>query len=171
MKNISKFFALLTCIPTINFASESAINKSYFFINVATHALINKQELTLNQLAPSTINFTDTPVREGSHMSTSTYMSLWAKPSGYFYIHHPIATLTGHQENIKKPLYIRMSLTNATFHPKLNQLTYEISSPKITQENKSIDKKIALDNISLTIDSMITDANFKLQNTEKNIDH
>ena len=112
------------------FAAESPAKPErvdlLFVQNSSTVAVdVEKHTLTLAGLSPTTIFFSDRPVRIAGHYTTEEFLKLWSEGKDSFLASPPNATLSVFQKGKAELADLVVKLTN----PKLkgNDLTYDIT--------------------------------------------
>ena len=79
----------MTEVQTDQLAAEQAM-----FVQTATGSISKDGTLTLTEVTPSTIYFSDRPQRVAGHMATSDFVDLWAEGENSFASDPPNAVLS-----------------------------------------------------------------------------
>ena len=97
-----------------------------FVQNSSTVAVdVEKHTLTLAGLSPTTIFFSDRPVRIAGHYTTEEFLKLWSEGKDSFLASPPNATLSVFQKGKAELADLVVKLTNPRL--KGNDLTYDIT--------------------------------------------
>ena len=97
MKKIPVLFACII-LPLFFFALAGAEEKEemadLLFVQNAHNVTLEKGQLTLQKISPTTIFFTDRPQRVAGHMTTSDFVKEWGEGSNSFAANPPNAALS-----------------------------------------------------------------------------
>jgi hypothetical protein len=95
-------------------ATKTEPKPEYMFVQTSDDLKTEKNTLRLVNVSPQTLYFTDRPVRQAGHVSTSEYMEEWTSKAGKdnFKANPPNATLSVYESGSKTNTLTVVELTN-----------------------------------------------------------
>lgn len=125
---IALILTLAACTPATDVKpasdeADSSSEPSYLFVQNAHGVESSAGTLTLKMVSPTTVYFTDRPVRTAGHSSTADFLKLWGEGDDSFDADPPNATLSvigGERETED----VVVTLSNPRFEGP--DLTYDI---------------------------------------------
>ncbi len=159
LKYVKYLSLILMLISFSAFASESA---SYFYVQASESATLqpvaNKTgvyTLTLKKVQPYIHYMSDRPNRMTGLMSTDKFYNAWYKGHNSFAKDAPNVSLSGmklHGVYNQKLVTFVIALTNPTYNPKKEEITYEAKA--LGNEGDFIpNKPVTLQHVVLFLDS------------------
>ena len=112
-------------LPEACQAQQQAQMPQFLFVQNAKGVVFEKGTITLKGVSPTTLFFSDRPMRIAGHLTTEEYIQMWGEGKDSFASDPPNATLSIFQDDKEKLIDVVVKLSN----PRLegDDLTYHVA--------------------------------------------
>jgi hypothetical protein len=126
--NIARYLTatliVVAVMPPAQAATKSA-EPALLFVQTANGLSFNDGKLTLTDIAPTTIYFSDRPERMAGHIANAGFFRRWAKENESFKADPPNATLSAFRPDGGTPMVAVVTLKNP--HVEGNNVSYDVN--------------------------------------------
>lgn len=106
-------------------AEQKAQTVQFLFVQNARGLVFDKGTITLKGVSPTTLFFSDRPMRIAGHYTTEEFVQMWGEGKDSFMADPPNATLSIFEKNKDKLLDVVVKLSNPRL--KGNDMTYHVA--------------------------------------------
>jgi hypothetical protein len=145
---VSALMALMAVVPSGVMASDMPLMIPVLFVQNAKAVVFDKDTLTLINVSPMTVFFSDRPVRMAGHFNTKDeFVPLWDEGKNSFLKDPPNATVSMYEKGKEQLDDVVVKLS----HPRMKgeDLTYDISVIEGTPPEKGGECSVFIDIIGL----------------------
>ncbi len=112
-------------LPEAIQAQQQPQMPQFLFVQNAKGVIFEKGTITLKGVGPTTLFFSDRPMRIAGHLTTEEYIQMWGEGKDSFASDPPNATLSVFQDDRDKLIDVVVKLSNP--HLKGDDLTYHVA--------------------------------------------